>query len=159
MQEQQFKKIYNEHSRRLYNFIMWITHNRAACDDILQNVFIKIWKVSEVPSEPDELQRWLLTVARNACLDFFRKTSRFSSFRTQYTQEYYKAETDPDSHFIWKELSSLSEVERSILFLHIKSGYSYKEIGAILGKGESLIRVKAFRALKKLRETLVKKEL
>ncbi len=159
MQEGDFKNIYNEYGRRLYNFILWLTHNRAASDDILQNVFVNIWKCQTVPSSDIERQRWLFTVARNATLDHFRKVSRFSRFRSHYQSEYYEAPADPDAHFTWNELSALPEKERCILYLHIKIGYTYKEIGDMLEMTENLVRVRAFRALKKLRENLTKKEI
>jgi RNA polymerase sigma-70 factor (ECF subfamily) len=156
--EHEFKKIYNTHGRKLYNFIIWLTHNKSAADDILQTVFIKVWQCDFVPGDEIEAQRWLFTVARNASLDFFRKSTRFSRFRTKYTQEFYQPEEDPDASFTWKELDELPEVEKSILFLHLKTGYTYKEIGETLELSENLVRVKAFRALKKLREQLTKKE-
>lgn len=159
MKECEFKKIYNEYGRRLYSFVLWLTHNRAASDDILQNVFINVWKCQAVPSTDSELQRWLFTVARNVCLDHFRKVTRFSRFRTFYQEEYYESQPDPDSNFTWKELDALPEKERSILYLHIKIGYTYKEIGDMLEISENLVRVRAFRALKKLRENITKKEI
>jgi RNA polymerase sigma-70 factor (ECF subfamily) len=160
MQEHDFKKIYKDFSRKLYNFALWLTHNRAACDDILQNVFVNVWKCESVPSEETELQSWLFTVTRNACLDYFRKTTRFSKFRTHYMSEYYEHPIDPDANFVWDEkVLDLPETEKSILYLHIKIGYTYKEIGDILEISENLVRVRAFRVLKKMRENLARKEL
>lgn len=159
MVESEFKKLYNDYGQRLYSFIIWLTHNRSASDDIMQNVFINIWKCQSVPVSEIELQRWLFTVARNACLDHFRKVTRFSRFRTYYQNEYYQPSSDPDAHFTWNELSELPEKERSILYLHLKIGYTYKEIGDMLEMSENLVRVRAFRALKKLRDNLTKKEI
>ncbi|HEX3020015.1 MAG TPA: RNA polymerase sigma factor, partial [Chitinispirillaceae bacterium] len=98
MVESEFKKLYNDYGQRLYSFIIWLTHNRSASDDIMQNVFINIWKCQSVPVSEIELQRWLFTVARNACLDHFRKVTRFSRFRTYYQNEYYQPSSDPDAH-------------------------------------------------------------
>jgi RNA polymerase sigma-70 factor (ECF subfamily) len=157
--EPEFKRIYNEYGQRLYGFIIWLTHNRTVSDDILQNVFVNIWKSRTVPSSEIELQRWLFTVARNAALDHFRKYTRYSRFRTYYQNEYYEPPADPDAHFTWNELSELPEKERSILYLHLKIGYTYKEIGEVMEISENLVRVRAFRALRKLREKLTRKEI
>lgn len=159
MIESEFNKIYNVYGQRLYSFIIWLTHNRAASDDILQIVFVNIWRSQAVPASEIELQRWLFTVARNACLDHFRKINRFSRFRTTYQNEYYQQPPDPDANFTWNELSELPEKEKSILYLHLKIGYTYKEIGDMLEMTENLVRVRAFRALKKLREKLTRKEI
>ncbi len=159
MTEPEFKRIYKEYGQRLYGFIMWLTRNRAASDDILQNVFVNIWKSPIAPSTDTELQRWLFTIARNATLDHFRKVTRYSRFRTHYQNEYYEPPADPDAHFTWDELSELPVKERSILYLHLKIGYTYREIGDMMEISENLVRVRAFRALRKLREKLSRKEI
>lgn len=159
MNENAFKAVYREHGKNLYNFVLWITANRSLCDDILQEVFVKVWRCDTVPVEPEEQRRWLLTVCRHTCLDFLRKSSRFSRFRMKYQQEWYEQPADPDAPFLWEELQHLPEVERSILYLHLKIGHSYKDIGTMLNLSENLVRVRAFRSLKKLRETIIKKEL
>ena len=159
MNEKDFRELYREHGKNLYNFILWITSNRSQCDDILQEVFVKVWRCATVPENPDEQRRWLLTVSRRTCLDFLRKSSRFSRFRTKYKDEWYERPEDPDAPFLWDELQRLPEVERSILYLHLKIGHSYKEIAEMLTLTENLVRVRAFRSLKKLRTTLIKREI
>ncbi len=158
MHEADFKNLYDESNRNLYNFILWITGNRSACDDILQEVFLKVWKCKECPPTAEERKRWLLTITRNTCLDFFRKTNRLSRYTVRYREEWYEPPADPDAPFLWNVLQDLPEVERSILYLHLKIGHSYREIADMLNLTENLVRVKAFRTLKKLKETLVKKE-
>jgi RNA polymerase sigma-70 factor, ECF subfamily len=158
MNEPEFNSIYRRHGRDLYNFSLWITANRSLCDDILQEVFVKLWRCDSCPDDPEELKRWLLTVTRHTCLDFLRKSNRFSRFRTRYQDEFYEAEQDPDAPFLWNELASLPEIERTILYLHLKIGHTYREIAGMLDQSENLVRVRAFRAFKRLRETLTKKE-
>ncbi|MBN1578246.1 MAG: RNA polymerase sigma factor [Chitinispirillaceae bacterium] len=159
MNEHVFRNLYHEHGRNLYNFILWITSNRSICEDILQEVFVKIWRCETVPPDPEELRRWLLTVTRHTCLDFLRKSSRFARFRNKYQEEWFEPPSDPDAPFLWAELQNLPEIERSILYLHLKIGHTYSEIAGMLDLTENLVRVRAFRTLKRLRETLIKKEI
>jgi len=159
MNDREFTALYNEHGRNLYNFTIWITANRAMCDDIIQEVFIKVWRIGKIPSDPIECRRWLLTITRNTCLDFLRKTTRLNRLRNKYKDEIHEPASDPDAPFIWNELRNLPEMERSILYLHLKVGHPYGEIARMLEVTENLVRVRAFRALKRLRETLKKKEL
>jgi RNA polymerase sigma-70 factor (ECF subfamily) len=159
MHETTFENIYHEHSRNLYNFILWITANRSICEDVLQEVFVKVWRCQNCPTNPDELRRWLLTVTRHTCLDFLRKSSRFARFRRKYREEWFDAGSDPDAPFLWSELKNLPETERSILYLHLKIGHTYKEIARMLDLTENLVRVRAFRSLKRLKETFIKKEI
>ncbi len=157
MQNLEFRRIYQEHSRKVYTFILWLSQNRSAADDILQEVFIKIWKLDSIPTPPEEQLRWLYRVARNACLDHFRKCSRFSRLRQVYGEENYDPNEHSDGNFDWKVVDDLPETERSILYFHLRDGYTYKEIGDMLELTENNVRVKAFRALKQLKEKLTKK--
>jgi RNA polymerase sigma-70 factor (ECF subfamily) len=53
---------------------------------------------------------------------------------------------------VWEMLEGLSEDEKSIIYLHLKSGYNYREIGRIMNLEETAVRVRAFRAIRRLRE-------
>ena len=44
----EFRRIYDTHSRRLYNFIRWLCGSRQQSDDILQTVFLKVWQAPAV---------------------------------------------------------------------------------------------------------------
>ncbi len=152
-----FNKLYNIYSKKLYNYALWLTRNKAACDDIIQTVFIKIWKQQEVPVEERELEAWLYTVTRNECNDFFRKCARFSKFRLKYIREKpLYVMLSSENKMLWNMLDFLMEEERSILFLHLRIGYSYSEVAKILNMKDSAVRVKAFRALEKLRKKYTK---
>jgi RNA polymerase sigma-70 factor (ECF subfamily) len=162
MKQPKFTALYKEYSRQLYNFIRWTTNYCPVCDDILQNMFIRVWRCESVPENDVECRRWLYAIARNACIDYFRSSARFSNFSEKYNKEYSNSnaleEQECDNSEIWKELAKLSDIDRSILYLHIKEGYAYGEIAGMLDLNENQVRVKAFRALKKLREELVRTE-
>jgi RNA polymerase sigma-70 factor, ECF subfamily len=158
--KQEFQVIYDTYSRPLYTFILWMTRNRAAAQDILQTVLVKVWNQGGGPEDPDGRRRWLYAVARNACLDSFRAAARLNRFRASYRAEY--EEEDPsggsENAEVWNLLSELTETDRSILYLHLKTGYSYAEIGEVLSLTETHVRVRAFRALKRLREIMAKEQ-
>ena len=158
MTKQEFNAFYAEYSRRLRSFILWMVRNRQACDDILQTVCIKVWNGSDLPPIPRERELWVLAIARNACLDYFRKGTRQRELQERYTQEFMPPTHDPDAKFAWEALAELTDCERSILYLHFKMGYTFGEIGTMLGLSESHVRVKSFRALKQVRKQLSAKE-
>lgn len=158
MEKLEFKKIYDTNARRLYNFILWTTGNRSVCDDVLQNVFVKVWRCETVPPDDGGRTAWLYAIARNACIDYFR-TVRQS---TEYNDEIGAADAgrgdhEDDGKLAWHEVKQLPDAERSIVYLHLKIGYSYAEIGTMLNMTENNVRIKAFRALHKLREILTRR--
>lgn len=154
MKESAFNVIYKEYSARIYSFALWMTRNRAAADDIAQSVFVKVWHHDGGPADHDERRRWLFTVARNACMDHFRSSKRVELLHSRFSQEYEGPADEPGNTHVWEQLGDLSETDRAILYLHIKLGYSYAEIGAIISLAEGNVRIKAFRALRQLRQNL-----
>jgi len=162
MNEKQFTELYREYSKPLYNFIRWTTGYCSMSDDILQNMFVRIWNSNSMPENETECRRWLYAIARNACIDYFRSSARLTNFKNNYKTECSvsgiadSCETGSDD--IWKQLSKLPDIDRSILYLHLKEGYAYREIAETLEMNENQVRVKAFRALKKLREEIIKVE-
>jgi RNA polymerase sigma-70 factor (ECF subfamily) len=151
--KRRFRDIYDEYSKRLYNYALWMTRNKEAAGDIIQDTFVKVWKQPTVPQRDRELEAWLYMIARNTCMDFFRKCSRFSRFRLKYAHETPQyTNSNAEGKLAWEILGRLGEKDRTILHLHLRAGYSYKEIGESLGLTENNVRVKAFRALGKLRK-------
>lgn len=156
----EFKKIYDTNARRLYNFILWTIGNRAVCDDVLQNVFVKVWRCEQLPTDDGGRTAWLYTIARNACIDYFRTVKQSTEYNDEICVEVAgKGDHEDDGKLAWHEVALLPDTERSIVYLHLKIGYSYDEIGSMLNMTENNVRVKAFRALHKLREILIKKGL
>ena len=147
-----FKELYEIHGRTVYNYLLWMTKDTETSRDILQTVFIRAWEAKSLPENEDALKRWLLITARNAFFDSFRSRRRFSDLRVRYAREYYETSQDLPSGLFQEMLSECSDDERSILYLHLKAGYTYGEIGSILDLSEGNVRVKACRAIKRLRE-------
>jgi RNA polymerase sigma factor (sigma-70 family) len=147
-----FKALYDAHAKGLYNFILWMTRDADAGRDVLQTVFIRAWKSGSFPQGFEDRNRWLFTAARNACYDSFRYSARLRTFKARYEGHVRTSCDEVHDDVFWDILSECSETERCILYLHLKAGYSYVEIGAITGMSEANVRVKVCRAMKTLRE-------
>jgi RNA polymerase sigma factor (sigma-70 family) len=155
-----FKAFFDQHSKKVYTYIYWVVRNKECCDDILQAVFLKLWHKTLTPEDEESLSKWLIMVARNECMDFFRKQSQSARLRTRYNHETspYSSETPADHVSAWDMLGGLAEQDREILFLHLREGYSYKEIADNQATTENAIRVRAFRALARLRKKYIEEQ-
>lgn len=152
MRDDDFRKLYAEYSRPLYNYSLWLTGCGATAQDVLQTVFIKVWEQPTLPSAASALKAWLFTVCRNACMDTFRSRSRGERFARQYAT--VTPDHEPASQadtLLWRKIQALEETDRSIVYLHVKQGYEYAEIAGILHMTATNVRVRAFRALRRLR--------
>ena len=152
-----FKQLYDLNARRLYNFILWTTGNRSVCDDILQTVFMKVWQSASVPAPAGEQTAWLYTITRNACIDYFRSVKKHVEYNDEIGIGEARCGERDDGAVAWRQVAQLEETERAVVYLHLKLGYSYAEIGRVLSITENNARVKAFRALRKLRDILLRK--
>ena len=159
MEKYEFKKIYGDNAKRLFNFILWTTGNRAVCEDILQNVFIKVWRSATVPADANGRIAWLYAITRNACIDYFRGLKRFSQYNDDAGVAVEKSDNEDDGRLAWNKVAQLPETDRAIIYLHLKIGYSYGEIGRFFDMTENHVRVRTFRALRKLRGILTRKGL
>ncbi len=157
---QRFNELFEKHGEKLYNFALWTVRNREAAEDIIQMVFSKLWKQVHLPGTEKEIEAWLYQVTRNQCMDFFRKRTRSSRFRMNYGKEAsIGAPATVESKFVWDALDFLDETDRSVLYLHFRTGYSYKEIAEKMDSTENAVRVRAFRALQKIRKRYIREEL
>jgi RNA polymerase sigma factor (sigma-70 family) len=151
VRDEEFTRLYREFSARIHGYVRWITGNAPASQDILQTVFIQLWRHEGGPADPVERTRWLYAVARNACTDYFRSANRSRRLADRFSREPDEEESPRNEH-IWELLRHLDETDRSILYLHIKEGYSHKEIGVMINMAENNVRIHAFRALRRLRD-------
>jgi RNA polymerase sigma-70 factor, ECF subfamily len=152
------KEIYEKHSRTIYNYLLWMTKDVDTSSDLLQTVFIRAWEARSIPEHEEALKRWLLTTARNAFFDSYRSHRRHLDLRVRYAREFVPTPQEPSGGVFRELLSECSDDERSILYLHLKAGYAYGEIAPMLELSESNVRVKACRAIKHLRELMIRRK-
>ncbi len=77
-----FRKVYAATAGRLLAICLSVTRERGAAEDVLQEVFVKIWrKASSYNPERARPMSWLATIARNSAIDWRR--SRRIDVRTQ----------------------------------------------------------------------------
>jgi len=81
-------ELYRRHSPLLRNVIVRIMCNDAEIDDVLQDVFIQVWKQAEQFSpEKGSLKAWLITLARRRSLDRVRQRSAYQRATNRFEVE------------------------------------------------------------------------
>jgi RNA polymerase sigma factor (sigma-70 family) len=83
-----FSYLYDHYSGALYNIILQIVGNAEVANDVMQEVFINVWrKVESYDPTKGRLYTWLLNIARNASIDTLRSRSFQNSRRNQSMPE------------------------------------------------------------------------
>jgi RNA polymerase sigma-70 factor (ECF subfamily) len=70
--ERAFTHIYDMYSKSLFSVINVLVSNREEAEDVLQEVFVKIWKNIDSYNESKGRFTWILNIARNTSIDKLR---------------------------------------------------------------------------------------
>jgi len=129
-------------------------------DDIVQDVFIKLFENLNNIHNKQSIQFWLFKTARNEMMGFFRSTKNKKLFSNAVDLDDVEIETtnsiidDIESKelnkLILNELDSMNEDFREVFVLKEYSGLSYKEIASLLEIDEDLVKSRLYKARQKL---------
>ena len=94
-----FERIYELYSESTYGIIFSIVHDEKIAEEILQDVFLKIWNnSSSYNSDKGRFFTWILNIARNASIDQLRSKSHKNS-RKNLTSDNFVDILESSSHF------------------------------------------------------------
>src|ERR1700760_815252 len=71
-----FEELYSRYRQRIFAFILSRVHDHGRAEDIAQEVFISALRRLRTTDQEIVLQPWLYTIAKNACIDEFRRGER-----------------------------------------------------------------------------------
>ncbi len=148
--------LFERHHRKLYNYFLKHTADRPASEDLVQDVFLRILQYRRTYND-GEFGVWLYTIARNVRHDHFRRReSPLLPFDEEETaadpspSPDILADTTEDIAVLHRALESLSDTDRDIIVMSRYHDMKYRDIGLVLGIAEAAVKMRAFRALKKL---------
>lgn len=162
--ETAFSLLYEMHVKRVYAFALKILKSPALAEDIVQEVFVKLWEVAPGLDIELSLQSYLFTIARNLSLNVIRKAAR----ETVITDEIARYVIDKGEnglafaqHMQTKELVSLAvqllpPQRRKIYELCHGEGYSYKQAAEKLGLKDATINSQMVKAIRSIKNYLIR---
>jgi RNA polymerase sigma-70 factor (ECF subfamily) len=156
MAHQSFNDIYLGMQDRIYRLSAGIVGNRADAEDIVQDLYEKLWRKRLWIMARHNPGGYILTSARNLCLDRLRirKTSIELSPAVPSGDDRYD-ESDI-GEVVRRLMASLPEKQRTVIHLRDIECMDIDEIAAIMETGESAVRMSLSRARATLKEQLVK---
>ena len=153
MTNDDFTKVVEANNQRLYLIAMSFTHNHHDSEDIVQDVFIKLWK-HEKPFESDEhMAKWLTVVCVNECKNFLKSASRRKNISLEEAKELYTFE-EQESLDLFEQVMKLSKKESVVIQLYYYEEMTVKEIAQVLKIKESAVKARLSRARSHLKELL-----
>ncbi len=155
--KEELGRLYHETSKAVFGFALSILKNTQDAEDILQEVYIRIWQSATQYSSRQKPMAWILTITRNLCLSRFKQNGKTLNM----TPEQWETVAEDNSMFSVEDglvlstmLSHLNDDDRQIVVLHAVGGLKHREIAAMLDIPSSTVLSKYSRSLKKLKTLL-----
>lgn len=156
--------LFERYHRRLFAFFYRLTNRRDVSEDLVQAVFERILKYKESYSEDKPFASWMFGIARNLHLDYYKGLKReyltaeyfdFDSLHHDSSTHNPENEMELDQLLVRKALNKLDPEKKQVLILSRYEGLRYREIADIMECSESAIKVRVFRALQEMKESII----
>ena len=160
-----FEELYSRYRQRIFAFVMSRVHDHGRAEDIAQEVFMSALRQLRTTDQEVVLQPWLYTIAKNACIDEFRRGERVTAVPVGSDDDLTVGQGSilslvptPDDAIESKQrlddlrgaFGGLSDTHRRLLVMREFEGRSYDEIGHQLGMSRQMVESGLFRARRKL---------
>jgi len=137
---------------------MVIEHEDA--NDVLQNVFVRVWNGLENFWEDSQLYTWLYRIATNECLTYLEQQKKRSAVALDDTEGGLSNKIRADSHFDanrleWKlqlAIQQLPEKQRIVFNLRYYDEMPYEEMSRMLDTSEGALKASYHHAVKKIED-------
>lgn len=157
-----FEYLYDNYSGALYNIVMQIIGDVDLANDVLQEVFVNIWrKIESYDSIKGRLFTWMLNITRNAAIDVLRSKSYQNSQKNQSISDQTEfdiggktSQLNIDNIGVRKVLEKLKVEQRVLIELAYFKGYTHEEIAEIQSIPLGTVKTRIRSALIQLREHL-----
>ena len=164
--ERVFNQIVKDYSERLYWHVRRMVGTHEDADDLLQDIFLKIW--TALPSFRGEAQlyTWVWRIATNETLNWLRRERVRAALRFQSIDEEMERRILADPYFngtqaqreLFKALARLPEKQRQVFVMRWWDELPYEEISAITGTSVGALKASYHIAQEKLKLNLSQAE-
>lgn len=148
-----FNKLYEKYRKLVYAVTFSILKNKENSEDLVQNIFIKLWKMEKDKLPTNNEASWLYSITKNETLNFLRSKKE----EIDIDKIYYIANEDKELNEIIEKdaynkiISRLNKEEQEIISLKILSNLSFKEISLMLNMPVGTIQWKYYKSLHTLK--------
>ena len=158
------RELYNRYGKTLKAVVTHVVHEEAEADDVLQEIFLQIWKdASHYSPQAGKPLGWVVTLARRRAIDrlrrrqaYCRAKDRFEQHIEQQPEAWKSNRIDVDliradlRRFLNRQLETLPEYQREAIELSFFEGLSHREIAARTGTPLGTVKTRLELGLRKL---------
>ncbi|CAA7196070.1 RNA polymerase sigma factor [Chryseobacterium potabilaquae] len=154
--------MYDHYSGALYGIILRIVQSKEYTEEIIQDVFIKIWNsIDQYDLNKGRFYTWMINIARNTAIDYLKSKGFQNELKNQSLPDFVYNTTElsisnKESDFIGFKniLEGLEEDKLELIELAYYKGYTQSEISEQLNIPLGTVKTKMRNALMKLKDLL-----
>lgn len=158
----QIEKWFIQYEQDVTNYLVYYTGS-VDVDDLVQETFLRALKALSQFKNDSSPKTWLISIARNTAIDFYRKKSVWNRLKQILDYESPKLHEQDTGEkivrkmeyaYLYEAINELKPTYRDVILLRGIAELSSQEAGQVLGWTENKVNVTFFRAVKKLNECL-----
>jgi len=161
--EKAYTAIIRKYQEKLYWHIRRMVVEHEDANDVLQNVFIRVWNGLQNFREDAQLYTWLYRVATNECLTFLEQQKKRSAISLSDVESNLenkvRADKDFDANKLeWKlqlAIQQLPEKQRIVFTLRYYDEMPYEEMSRVLETSEGALKASYHHAVKKIEDYIL----
>jgi RNA polymerase sigma-70 factor, ECF subfamily len=155
-----FNYLYKQYAAVLYGVINKVVYDEQTAQDVLQDVFVKIWNnIGQYDSNKGRLYTWMINIARNSAIDKLRSKGEIMKGKIQTGEDVVnnlergmKTEQLTDTIGLRKMVANLKPEYETIVSLAYFKGYTLDEISKTLAMPLGTVKTRMRSAIQQLRE-------
>jgi RNA polymerase sigma-70 factor (ECF subfamily) len=163
--EKAFKDLFSCYYQKLFNYIFCITKSKQVAEELVMDVFLKIWLGREIIPQIEKFDAFLFRVAHNKSIDFLRSVARDPQFKDLLWETIQMANNDEaDSSILTREyetklreaISLLSPQRKKVYQLSREQDLTHDQIASELNLSKHTINNHIVEAQRFIRNYLSK---
>ena len=161
--EKAFTAIIKKYQEKLYWHVRRMVVEHEDANDVLQNVFIRVWNGLENFREDSQLYTWLYRIATNECLSYLEQQKKKATLSLDDGESNLSNKIIADKHFDpvrleWKlqlAIQQLPEKQRVVFNLRYYDEMPYEEMSRVLETSEGSLKASYHHAVKKVEDYIL----
>jgi len=154
-----FNYLYRQYSAVLYGVINKVVYDEQTAQDVLQEVFVKIWSnIGQYDAKKGRIYTWMINIARNASIDKLRSKGEIMKGKIQTGEDVVnnlergmKTEQITDTIGLRKMVAALKPEYETIISLAYFKGFTLDEISKTLGIPLGTVKTRMRNGIQQLR--------
>jgi RNA polymerase sigma-70 factor, ECF subfamily len=159
-----FEQVFERVAAPVYGIVRRVLRDPAQSEEIAQEVMLEIWRqAARFSVERGSALSWVMTIAHRRAVDRVRaetaasaRTARalWQDDRTEYDQVAEQVEVRLEQERVRRCLETLTELQRESVDLAYYGGYTYREVGELLGVALGTVKTRLRDGLIRMRDCL-----